>query len=231
MFKVFKLKKILAVVLILVISGVLSFVIINPPKFVNGDNFLKYTIVLDAGHGGRDDGCSGVSTGVTESELNLKVVKKLKKMLEDFGFKVVLTRENQDGLYEDNVDNYKVSDMEKRKEIIENAKPNFVISIHHNSFSNSHQRGAQAFWQQGDDESMELAKGVQAELVKQLVDARQEANFGDYYILKCVNVPTILIECGYLTNAEEEALLIQDEYQNKIAYAVVCGLIRYFNEY
>ena len=217
--------------LILVISGVLSFVIINPPKFVNGDNFLKYTIVLDAGHGGRDDGCSGVSTGVTESELNLKVVKKLKKMLEDFGFKVVLTRENQDGLYEDNVDNYKVSDMEKRKEIIENAKPNFVISIHHNSFSNSHQRGAQAFWQQGDDESMELAKGVQAELVKQLVDARQEANFGDYYILKCVNVPTILIECGYLTNAEEEALLIQDEYQNKIAYAVVCGLIRYFNEY
>ena len=95
-----------------------------------------YTIVIDAGHGGRDGGAVG-STGVTESELNLEFSLKLKELCEDYGFKVVLTRKDMNGLYSLFATNKKKSEMKKRQEIIEKAKPDVVVSIHMNSFSSS----------------------------------------------------------------------------------------------
>lgn len=207
--------------------GVLAgFMIINFSVKANND-YLPYKIVLDAGHGGRDDGCSGVN-GVKESEVNLAITKKVKALLEDYGCRVVLTRKDEKGLYEENVDNYKLSDMAKRLEIIEKEKPNFVISIHQNSYSDSNQKGAQAFYQEGDELGQALAEKMQTQLFAQLPNARENANKGDYYILNESEYPGIIVECGYLTNEEEEMLLKTSEYQTKVAYAIVCGIVRFF---
>ena len=139
-----------------------------------------------------------------------------------------MTRSDGNGLYSANANNYKQSDMEKRIEIIENCSPDMVISIHQNSFSDSSQRGAQAFYQEGDEESLKFAESVQSQLKSQLVEARSECNFGDYYILKECKLPAVLIECGYLTNPEEEVLLSSEDYQNKVAYSIMCGVVKYF---
>ena len=176
---------------------------------------------------GRDDGCSGVN-GTKESIINLKISKTLKTYLETLGINVVMTRQDSNGLYEANVDNYKQSDMAKRIEIIEEANPDMVISIHQNSFSDSSQCGAQAFYQEGDEKSKAFAESVQSQLISQLPNARSEANFGDYYLLKESNVSSVLVECGYLTNANEEELLNSTDYQNKVAYSIMCGVVKYF---
>lgn len=222
--KCFKLKSIVACGIVLVMTFV--FLAISTVKKTNS-SMLPYKIVLDAGHGGRDDGCSGVN-GTKESEINLAITKKIKDLLEDYGFEVTLTRKDEKGLYEEDVDNYKLSDMAKRMEIIEKAKPNFVISIHQNSYSDSSQRGAQAFYQEGDELGKSFAESMQTQLFAQLPNARESANKGDYYILNETGYPAIIVECGYLTNAEEEALLITDDYQTKVAYAIVCGVVKFF---
>ena len=227
MFKVFRLKPILMFIGIFMVSILLSVGIVS---VVKQEKIPKpiYTIVLDAGHGGRDNGCSGAK-GTIESEINLKIAKNLKTYLETLGIKVVMTRSDGNGLYQANVDNYKQSDMEKRLEIINDSCPDMVISIHQNSFNDSNQRGAQAFYQEGDEKSLAFAENVQSQLISQLPEARQECNDGDYYILKECDLPAILIECGYLTNPDEEALLNSEDYQQKVAYTIMCGVVKYFD--
>lgn len=226
MFKVLKLRKIWLAIIVIVVGIILGVGIVS----VNNETIprLQYTIVIDAGHGGRDDGCSG-SKGTKESEINLHVSKTLKEYLETLGIKVIMTRLDGNGLYEANVDNYKKSDMEKRIEIIENASPDMIISIHQNSFADSSQRGAQVFYQEGDEISKAFADSVQTQLVRQLDYARSESNRGDYYLLKESKLPAIIVECGYLTNSEEEILLNTQEYRNKVAYSIMCGVVNYFN--
>ena len=189
-----------------------------------------YTIVIDSGHGGRDNGCSG-KNGSIESEINLNISRKLKTYLETLGIRIVMTRSDGNGLYKADAENYKLSDMEKRIEIINNAKPDMVISIHQNSYTDNSQRGAQAFYREGDDLSMEFATSIQSQLLSQLPSARMEANDGDYYILNECAVPAVIVECGYLTNTEEEGLLMTEEYRSKVAYAITCGVIKYFDLY
>lgn len=226
MFKVFKLKPFLIVVMIIVLSiilsvGVISVVGKESPKSV-------YTIVVDAGHGGRDNGCSG-SGGSKESEINLQVAKELKKYLESYGIKVVLTRADGNGLYSADATNFKESDMANRMKIINDTNPNMVISIHQNSFTDSTVKGAQAFYQENYEESKLFAEGVQSQLLSQLPNAKSECNKGDYYLLKESNYPSIIVECGYLTNKEEESMLMTEEYREKVAYAIMCGVVKYFD--
>ena len=152
------------------------------------------TIVIDAGHGGRDAGCSGINTGISESELTLSIAKKLKNQLENMGYKVVMTRTNSDGLYSQNVKNYKKSDMEKRREIIQKANPDMVISIHLNSFPAITEKGAQVFYQKDNLLGSALATSMSAQLSSLLENARKEAIAGDYYILKCADVPSCIVE-------------------------------------
>lgn len=227
MFKVIKLKPILITIAMLMLSIFLSVGIVS---VVESREVPKpiYTIVIDAGHGGRDDGCVS-DNGTIESEINLKIAKTLKNYLETLGIKVVLTRSDGNGLYDSNATNFKVSDMKKRIEIIQKTKPNMVISIHCNSFEDSSQRGAQVFYQENDEVSKEFAECVQNQLINQLDNAREFANKGDYYLLKESNLPAILIECGYLSNAEEEKLLSSVDYQNKVSYAIMCGVVKYFD--
>jgi N-acetylmuramoyl-L-alanine amidase len=226
MFRVIKLKPVLMFVAIFLASVLLSLGIVSVVKREQVPRPI-YTIVVDAGHGGRDNGCSGAN-GTIESDINLEIARILKLYLESLDINIVMTRSDGNGLYKANADNYKQSDMEKRIEIIEKCSPNMVISIHQNSFSDSSQRGAQAFYQEGDEVSENFAKSVQSQLKSQLPNARAECNDGDYYILKECGLPAVLIECGYLTNPEEESLLSSKDYQNKVAYSIMCGVVKYF---
>ena len=226
MFKVIKLKPILMVVGIVLTSILLSIGIVS---VVNIRDFpkSKYTIVIDAGHGGRDDGCSGVN-GAKESEINLKVAKSLKNFLEEYGIEVIMTRSDGNALYDANATNFKESDMQNRMKVINDANPHMVISIHQNSFTDSSVRGAQAFYQENKEESKVFAESVQSQLLSQLTFAKKECNAGDYYLLKESNYPAIIVECGYLTNEQEESLLITEDYQKKVAYSIMCGVVKYF---
>ena len=188
----------------------------------------QYTIVIDAGHGGKDGGAVGKTSGVTESELNLKYSLLLKKLCQEYGFRVILTRSDMNGLYSPFATNKKKSEMEKRRQIIEGAKADVVVSIHMNSFSSSQSRGSQVFYADNSSQGQKLAQSVQDSLHKNLDYAQKTAKVGDYFVLNCTDTPSILIECGFLSNPEEEMLLQEEDYQNKFCYDVLCGILLYF---
>lgn len=191
----------------------------------------KIKIVLDAGHGGIDGGVVGINTKIKESELNLKVVKKLEKFLIDAGMAVYLTRNSEAGLYGVANNSLKRKDMEKRRDIINDAKPDLVVSIHMNKYSLSTRRGAQVFYNQENENSMLLAKCVQDSFNKMKEAVREcSALSGDYYIIKCTKYPSIIAECGFLSNPEDEALLISDSYQESLAYNIFKGIVDYLSQ-
>ncbi len=188
----------------------------------------KIKIVLDAGHGGIDGGVCGVKTGIKESELNLKVVKKLEKHLTDAGMVVYLTRKSEEGLYGVANSSLKRKDMEKRRDIIKSVKPTLVISIHMNQYTLSTRRGAQAFYNKDNQNSKLLADCVQ-QAFNDMTEAvkKTQALAGDYYIVKCTEYPSVIAECGFLSNPEDEALLITDKYQESLAYNIFKGISLY----
>lgn len=188
-------------------------------------------IVLDAGHGGVDGGVSGATSGVKESVINLDVVKRLSKHLVASGFAVTLTRSSDVGLYGVATSGLKKKDMQKRKEIINNAKPSLVVSVHMNYYSLSTRRGAQVFYKNGDENGKSLANSVQKSFNEMKSATREcSALTGDYYILNCSEYPSIIAECGFLSNPEEEKLLLTDDYREDIAYAIFKGVIAYLTD-
>lgn len=191
----------------------------------------KTKIVLDAGHGGIDGGVVGKLTGIKESELNLKVVKKLEKYLINSGISVTLTRNSDAGLYGVATKNLKKKDMQKRSEIINSASPDLIVSVHMNKYSLSTRRGAQVFYKANDEKSKLLAESVQ-NCFNDMEEASRNCSVltGDYYILKCSNYPSIIAECGFLSNSQDETLLVTEEYQDKIAYAIFKGIVGYLTQ-
>ena len=189
--------------------------------------FNGYTIVIDAGHGGRDGGSVGVN-GTIEKRINLEYAKLLKDKLVDIGYKVVMTRENDDGLYSAFAKNKKQSDMNSRMRIIQNANPNLVVSIHMNSYVNSSAKGAMTYFRKGDGASEVCADLIQKSLATFCGARFQNGKVGDYYMLNCSYYTAVLIECGFISNPEEEILLNSDEYKNKFVDAVCNGILLYF---
>lgn len=188
-------------------------------------------IVLDAGHGGIDGGVSGIKTGVSESEINLAVVKKLETYLKDAGLSVILTRTSDAGLYGVASSTLKRRDMEKRKEIIERAQPTMVVSVHMNYYPNSSRRGGQVFYRADSENSAVLARSVQQSLNALYQDVKDYSPLsGDYYILNCTDYASVIAECGFLSNPVDEALLITDEFQSALAYSLFRGIVGYLTE-
>ena len=187
------------------------------------------TIVIDAGHGGVDAGVTGKVTSTKESEINLYISKYLRGYFADAGFNVVMTRTTQGGLYGLSTKGFKMRDMKKRKEIIEQNDADMVISIHQNFCPLPSKRGGTVFFDKSSDCGRELAQSIQKNLnaMKECVKAN-EALAGDYYMLKCTKNPSVIVECGFLSNADDEALLITAEYQKSIAYAIFKGAVTYF---
>ncbi len=211
---------IITLVIILLISAFLSL----PAIFTQAKTFA-YTVVIDAGHGGYDGGMVSPYSDADENHLNLEYALTLKEILVSAGIRVVLTRKNLNGLYSIFSENRKKDDMKKRIEIIENSGANLVISIHMNSFSLKSSRGAQVFFKEDDPSSANLANNIQTVFHQTLPHARTAPRTGDYYILNESPVPSVIVECGFLTNKEEEELLKDKSYKRKLCTSLAYGII------
>lgn len=190
---------------------------------------IRGTIVLDAGHGGADSGMTGAS-GVEEKDLNLIYVKKLEKLLEEAGFEVVLTRKNDDGLYSEGVSNKKAQDMQRRCAVIEEAEPLLTVSIHQNSYpQDASVSGPQVFYYGKSEDGRQLAECIQQCMNEQLAPERPRSAKGNetYYILKRSAGTTVIVECGFLTNPQEEVRLQEESYQDHVVQAVCDGILQY----
>ena len=187
----------------------------------------NYTVVIDPGHGGTDPGSIGYKTKVHEDELNLKMSKLLKSKLEDAGINVVMTRETDASLADGAGKAFKKRDMELRKELIKKVRPNMVISLHQNSYTNHKLRGAQVFYDKTSDTSKQIAEYIQKQFLKNLEHSNKTTSPGDYFMLKCTTAPSVIVECGFLSNEEDEKLLLTDAYQEKIINCIYLGIVEF----
>lgn len=189
----------------------------------------RLSVVIDAGHGGIDGGVTGKTTGVKESDLNLSISYILKDLFVDAGFLVTMTRATEFGVT-DGINAWtKKGDMKKRREIIQETNPDFVLSIHQNALAfNRSIRGAQVFYAQGKETDKQLAVIMQTALnavyQKHGVKPRN-ATVGEYYMLECTTAPSLIIECGFLSSPNDEKLLLQDFHKKQIANAIFTSVV------
>lgn len=196
---------------------------------VSNENAAKEkVIVIDAGHGGEDPGMVGIG-GLEEKGINLAVSLKLKEALEKQGFTVVMTRKEDKGLYEEGTRNKKVQDMQNRIKIMEKTKPLLAVSIHQNSYTEESVKGPQVFYYESSVEGQKLAVNIQNALNTELSIERPRKEKGNtsYFLLKKSPCVLNIVECGFLTNEKEAALLQTEEYQQKIVEAVAKGILQY----
>ena len=190
------------------------------------------TIVLDAGHGIPDEGAESAN-GVSEASINLKITKKVQLLLEQSGCKVILTRSDENGIYNLNsktLREMKVSDIKNRVEIGNSSSADAFISIHLNKIPQSQYYGWQTFFKANDEKSEELAKSLQEELNSsiQKENKREALKISGKYIIDHVEIPIAIVECGFLSNPEKEKLLQDDNYQSKLAWGIYNGIMDYF---
>ena len=189
-------------------------------------------IVIDAGHGGRDSGKVSVDQVTYEKDINLAIAYKLKSYLEAEGITVIMTRETDDGLYVESDSNKKAADLRRRIEVIERASPVLVVSIHQNSYHEAYVRGAQTFYYTTSEEGKQLAEIIQEQLCLSLdpENGRKAKANDSYYLLKKTSVPIVIVECGFLSNPEEAALLTTADYQDRVAFQIHLGVMQYLNQ-
>lgn len=194
-------------------------------------NDKKIKIVIDPGHGGNDPGGIGVS-GVLEKDVNLSVALFLKENLEHQGIEVVMTRSTDQGLYSETAKNKKREDLAERIRIIEEEKPDFVLCIHQNIFTDEKYDGAQVFYYHESEKGAALAACIQNQLIAGVDpdNRRVPKSNMNYYMLKKSSVPIVIVECGFLSNKEEEAKLGTVDYQKALAWNIYLGTMHYINE-
>ena len=184
-----------------------------------------HKVVLDVGHGGFDPGAYGAA-GSRECDINLEVAKKVENALVSYGYDVVMTRKKDIALADT-----KEEDMAKRREIIETSGQDITISIHQNYFEDASARGPQVFYLKGSEEGARLAKCLQDALNAELeVASPRTEQDSDYYIVKSGEAPAVIVECGFISNPEEEQLLKNKSYRLRIAKAIVKGTEKFFSE-
>lgn len=183
------------------------------------------TVIIDAGHGGEDPGAIG-SSGIYEKDINLNIALKLQQFIDQSGGIVLMSRVD-----DKKMEGSKSNDMKLRKKLREENDGDIFVSIHLNSYPSESCKGAQTFYA-NDDKSKLLAEKIQ----KNMVDILDENNtriakkLTDVYLLKNVNIPSVIVECGFLSNSKEEKLLMDETYQSKIAMAIFMGINEYFGE-
>ena len=189
------------------------------------------TIVIDAGHGGIDNGVQGIKSKTDEADINLAISRLLKAQFTGAGFNCVMTRTSEAGLYGDTSKGFKMRDMKKRKQIIEDCDADMVISVHQNFCPLPSKRGGIVFYEKSSAVSGALAEKIQTELnALPQCTKPSGAMHGDYYMLKCTSSPSVIVECGFLSNEQEDQLLNDVSYQRSIAYAIFKGAVNYLSE-
>ncbi|MTI71157.1 MAG: N-acetylmuramoyl-L-alanine amidase CwlD [Firmicutes bacterium] len=227
-------KKILLLILFIIISIT---IILNNNEKVLPTMYLPITdkvIAIDAGHGGFDPGAIGSKKH--EDDINMEIVLRLRRLIEQGGGVVILTREEDIGLNTEKSKTYrqkKNEDLRNRRILINNSEADVFLSIHLNSFPQSKYYGAQTFYKKGCESSKILAKLIQQEFrnVLDKNNKRRPQARDSVYIIREAESPAVLVECGFLSNPNEERLLNQDKYQEKVAWAIYVGLVKYFKDY
>lgn len=188
-------------------------------------------VVIDSGHGGNDPGKVGVD-GSLEKDINLEIAKKLKTYLELSDVKVVMTREEDVGLYSESDSQKKMADMRNRCERINGSGADLVVSIHQNSYHEEYVSGGQVFYYKNSEKGKQLAEILQKRFTYVLGDENRrlaKAN-GNYYLLLHVKSPIVIVECGFLSNWKEAALLNDADYQDRLAWTIHMGVLEYLNQ-
>lgn len=189
-------------------------------------------IVLDAGHGGIDSGCVSVN-GIEEKDINLNILLNLRDMLTASGFEVVVTRDTDKSIHDLTVTglgNQKKSDMDNRLKIINGQENAIFVSIHQNQFTDPKYSGAQMFYSAQSEEGAKLADIMQKSFVNQLQpdNKRETKPVGDeLFLIHFAKCPSVMVECGFLSNPNEAALLESKEYQSKVAFTIFTGICEY----
>ncbi len=236
-----RIKIILSCILIAVFS--FSFQVAEKRNIVNTENETITTtatpvsgkkVVLDAGHGVPDEGAQS-SSGTTEAETNLKITLKVQNLLEQSGCTVILTRSDENAIYDidsKTLRQKKISDIHNRVKIGNDAQADIFVSIHLNKIPELQYYGWQCFYKPNDEKSTKLAKSIQENLNKsiQKENKRVAMKLDTVYIMKHVEIPISIVECGFLSNPEEEKQLLDDSYQNRLAWGIYNGIIEYFYE-
>lgn len=195
----------------------------------------KIKIMIDPGHGGIDQGASG-EMKIGEAPINLAISEKLMGFLEGSGFEAEMTRYDDSGLYTDISDTIRAKkneDLKKRVELINKSDADLVVSIHLNSFPQKQYYGAHVFYQKSNEVTTKFAADTIQDSLKNILDKtnkRVPQIKKDIKIMDDTTAPVVLIECGFLSNNEEERKLISDDYQEKTAWAIFAGILKYFNE-
>ena len=231
MFFVVRLRKVLVVLLILIVILGYTICKVIPTIAIPTTNRV---IVIDAGHGVPDEGAESKS-GVSEGSINLKIALKVQNLLEQSGATVILTRSDENGIYDldkETLREKKVSDIRNRVKIGNESSADIFVSIHLNKIPQEQYWGWQTFFKSGNESGEKLAKSIQNALNEtiQKENKRESLKIDNVYIIKNVEIPTSIVECGFLSNAEEEELLQTDEYQNKLAWGIYIGIMNYFYE-
>jgi N-acetylmuramoyl-L-alanine amidase len=194
------------------------------------------TIVLDPGHGGEDPGAVSDYSGTNEKDVNLEVALKLKSYLEKDGYRVIMTRKEDVLKYESGTTNIvkkRRQDLETRKKLIDQSGANIAVSIHLNKFPQTKYSGAQVFYPPDFPQSKVLAESLQLK-IREIVDPNNKREAlvkkEPIILLKEPKVATVMVECGFLSNQEEESLLITKAYQEKIVQGIREGIKYYFSK-
>ena len=191
-------------------------------------------VVVDAGHGIPDEGAE-VGDGTTEAQTNLKIALKLQNLLEQSGCIVVLTRSDENGIYDldsKTLKQKKISDIRNRVKIGNESSADIFVSIHLNKIPQEQYDGWQTFYNKNSEQGQKLAKLIQSNLNEsiQKENKRVAAKIENIYIINNVEIPTTIVECGFLSNSQEKELLLTDSYQNRLAWGIYNGIIDYFYE-
>ncbi len=228
-----KSKKTIACIMIslmLVLTAVVWYQVSPPAEDASSANMMQVkTVVLDPGHGGMDGGATG-GGGSVEKDVNLAVALNLRDMLRMAGYQVVMTREEDISIHDpsaNTVREKKVSDIHNRLKILEQHPDSLFVSIHQNKFPQSQYSGSQVFYSVNHPFSETLAQSIQQQLITQLQPDNNRVvkpMAKGTYLLEHAKTPAVVVECGFLSNWEEEAKLVTPEYQSKLAFAIFCGI-------
>ena len=228
-------KKRITLIVLSVFLSILVFTLVNDRKELVPTVSLPIsgkTIVIDAGHGKPDEGAQS-STGTTEAATNLKIALKLQNLLEQSGTTVILTRSDENAIYDidaKTLKQKKISDIHNRVKIGNESSADLFVSIHLNKIPQQQYDGWKTFYKQGSEEGKKLAVSIQNNLNEaiQKENNRVAKTIDNIYIIKHVEIPITTVECGFLSNPTEEKKLLEDEYQNRLAWGIYNGIIDYF---
>ena len=232
--------KVKTIYLIILAVLLISFCIVMFSAFSNitahtsADIDDRITVIIDAGHGGEDGGAE--VDGILEKDINLSIADKLADTLRLCGVRVTEIRDEDISVYDDSAQTLrekKVSDLKHRVEIVNGSENNILVSIHQNKFDNSAYSGTQVFYSTNNDKSRVLAESIRNSVVSLLQNDNtrelKPAN-SDIYLLDNATVPAVIVECGFLSNDEERAKLLDSGYQSEMAYSIAMGVLEYIDQ-